>query len=247
MIQDLHSHTYYSFCGKDKPEALIEAAIAGGIEVLGICDHNYGIGFARKELYKSEFDITNENYERTLIRYFDHMTLLKEKYADKIEIKRGIEVATTLNHPRMLLPEKVPVFYFDYALIEHIGDPEKTLVGRDVISYAKRLGCTSGIAHTDLFGYIERLGEDPKEFLLRMADAEMFWELNVNYDSIHSYNEHAYVKRFFESEREQELVRESGIKLSVGFDSHNAEEYNAERIKTACAKLEALGIPILRI
>ena len=32
MIQDLHSHTYYSFCGKDLPEKVIETAINGGIE-----------------------------------------------------------------------------------------------------------------------------------------------------------------------------------------------------------------------
>ena len=50
MIQDLHSHTYYSFCGKDTPEAIVEAAIAGGIEVFGISDHNYGIGYARLDM-----------------------------------------------------------------------------------------------------------------------------------------------------------------------------------------------------
>lgn len=44
MIQDLHSHTYYSFCGNDSPEKVIEVAIAGNIEMLGITDHNCGIG-----------------------------------------------------------------------------------------------------------------------------------------------------------------------------------------------------------
>ena len=33
MIQDLHVHTYYSFCGKDSPEEVVEKAIAGGIEM----------------------------------------------------------------------------------------------------------------------------------------------------------------------------------------------------------------------
>lgn len=47
MIQDLHAHTYYSFCGKDAPETIVEAAIAGGIRLFGITDHNYGIGFSR--------------------------------------------------------------------------------------------------------------------------------------------------------------------------------------------------------
>ena len=32
MIHDLHSHTYYSACGRDKPEVIIQAAIDGGIE-----------------------------------------------------------------------------------------------------------------------------------------------------------------------------------------------------------------------
>ena len=34
MIQDLHSHTYYSFCGADTPEQVVETAIAGGIELV---------------------------------------------------------------------------------------------------------------------------------------------------------------------------------------------------------------------
>ena len=46
MLQDLHSHTYYSFCGADKPETIVEAAIAGGLELFGITDHSYGIGNA---------------------------------------------------------------------------------------------------------------------------------------------------------------------------------------------------------
>lgn len=41
MIQDLHSHTYFSACG---------------VEVLGITDHNYGIGDRKREY----FDILTE-------------------------------------------------------------------------------------------------------------------------------------------------------------------------------------------
>ena len=28
MLQDLHSHTFYSFCGGDEPDAVVDAAIA---------------------------------------------------------------------------------------------------------------------------------------------------------------------------------------------------------------------------
>ena len=50
MLQDLHSHTYYSYCGKDSPEAVIKNAIDKGLDVVGICDHYYGIVMSRPEL-----------------------------------------------------------------------------------------------------------------------------------------------------------------------------------------------------
>lgn len=53
MIQDLHSHTRYSNCGRDEPALVVEAAIQGGIELLGISDHNYGIGDRRRGILRS--------------------------------------------------------------------------------------------------------------------------------------------------------------------------------------------------
>ena len=78
MIQDLHSHTYYSFCGADKPEDVVEAAVAGGIELLGITDHHYGIGDQRTDVYLSQTPEIKNDYERTLVRYYDHINLIKE-------------------------------------------------------------------------------------------------------------------------------------------------------------------------
>ena len=78
MIQDLHSHTYYSFCGKDSPEAIVEAAIEGGIEVFGICDHNYGVGFGSYSAFAAPPELIPNRYEgRNLRRYFDHINLIK--------------------------------------------------------------------------------------------------------------------------------------------------------------------------
>ena len=34
MIQDIHSHTYYSYCGKDSPESVIINAIEKGLDVV---------------------------------------------------------------------------------------------------------------------------------------------------------------------------------------------------------------------
>ena len=76
MKQDLHSHTYYSFCGADQPAVIIEAAIKGGIELFGICDHAYGVGHGKLEVYQAAADgVHFADYGRTLERYYDHMMM----------------------------------------------------------------------------------------------------------------------------------------------------------------------------
>lgn len=243
MIQDLHAHTYYSFCGKDEPCEVVETAIAGGIALLGICDHSYGIGNARKDVNAYESTELGQDYYRTLKRYFDHISLVREKYADRIRILRGIEVGTHRNRLRAALPESADVSFFDYCLIESLDDPTST-TGGDLFSFAERCGCPAGVAHTDLFAHIARLGECPEDYFRRMAERGIFWEINVNYDSIHHYCEHAYVKRFFEDAEQQAIVRESGVRLSVGFDGHRVKEYDPERVKQACARIKKMGIKL---
>lgn len=242
MIQDLHSHTYYSFCGADRPEEVVEAAIAGGIELFGISDHNYGIGFGRHDVFGSDFVGNNTWYGKNLAKYFDHINLIKEKYADKIKLLRGIEIAT-LKDGKFALPEGVDVSFFDYCLIENL-DYAETYTEGDVFTYAKRCGCPAGVAHTDLFAHAERLGIAPYDYFSRMAEANIFWEMNVSFDSIHKFREHAYMLRFFEDEEQQEIVRRAGLSLSVGFDGHRCNEYKPDRVADYCNKIEKMGISL---
>ena len=246
MIQDLHSHTYYSFCGKDRPEEIVEAAIRGGMELFGICDHNYGIGYAQKSVYDLPRDILPDDYGRNLVRYLDHMRLIREKYADRIQILCGIEVATQ-QHKRAPLPPSVDISMFDYCLIEHLDQltgEEPSVAGGDLFAFAERCGCPTGVAHTDLFSFIRTIGEDPYRYFKRMAEQGIFWEMNVNYDRIHHYKEHPYVSEFFKNEEQQAIVRESGVRLSVGFDGHRVEDYAPERVVNACRSITAMGIQL---
>ena len=66
--------------------------------------------------------------------------------------------------------------------------------------------------------------------------------MNVSYDSIHGYREHPYMLEFFKNEQQQDIVRASGVRLSVGFDGHRVEDYLPERVKDYCNRLTALGI-----
>ncbi len=246
MIQDLHSHTYYSFCGIDRPEKIIEAAIAGGIELFGICDHAYGVGHGRTEVYCAAQDgVTFADYGKTLVRYYDHISLLKYKYAEKIKVLSGIEINTRKDFPHAALPSGVDVSFFDYCLIENLDSPD-SLTGGDIFAFAKRCACSViGVAHTDLFSHIARLGTDPLDYFKKMADMNIFWEMNVSYDRIHDYREHEYVKHFLSNEAQQEIVRKSGVRLSVGFDGHRVEDYRPDRVVDCCDALKGLGLPLI--
>lgn len=234
MIQDLHSHTYYSFCGADKPEEIVEAAIAGGVEIFGITDHNYGIG---------NVNDSKEAYERALVRYYDHMNLVKEKYADKICVMRGIEICT-LDGRDIALPEFADISFYDYCLVENLEQLDLSITHGDLFAFAKRCGCQVGIAHTDMFSFISQLGEKPERYFRRMAEENIFWEMNVNYDSVHRYREHPYMLQFFQDEKQQKIIRESGVRLSVGFDGHRVKEYLPGRVRDYCRKITEMGIKL---
>lgn len=221
MIQDLHSHTYFSACGADEPELLPAKAAACGIEVFGITDHNYGIGDRKRQ-------------------YFDMLTELKTVYRNRLRFYRGIEIATIRD--LCIRPEE-DISYFDYCLVEHIDMPE-SCVGDNIVAFAKRCGCPTGIAHTDLFSYLRVMEKDPLTFFTALAENGIFWEMNVSYDSVHHYREHAYVKDFIASEEQQRIVRDSGVRLSVGFDSHRIEEYRDDRVKEMCNFLKKIQIPL---
>ena len=75
-----------------------------------------------------------------------------------------------------------------------------------------------------------------------MAEANIFWEMNVSYDAVHGYRQHAYMLEFFENPELQEIVRRSGVRVSVGFDGHHVEDYLPDRVADYCRRLTEMGI-----
>ncbi len=244
MIQDLHAHTYYSFCSQDKPERVVETAIAAGVNQLGICDHNYGIGCARTDFCYDKGAARNADYGKTLVRYFDHIDAVRQKYRNKIQILCGVEVCTLITNDSYALPEKADISHFDYCLVENLDDRRSFLKG-DIFSFAKNCGCPAGIAHTDMFAFIRSIGEEPFRYFRKMAEQGIFWEMNVNLDSLHGFQSHDYVTEFFKNKEQQEIVKKSGVRLSVGFDSHIAREYKPTRVTTACKRIKDMGIHLV--
>jgi len=246
MLQDLHSHTYYSLDSTDSPDTLISAAIKGGIQLLGISDHIYGIAFGRTDARLAPSDVIPNQYSPvSLQRYFEHLSLLKEKYSNKIRILRGVEVATYDVIPKITLPASADISFFDYCLIEQLSH-QHSITNGDLFSFAKRCGTKYvGVAHTDMFAFINSIGEDPLRYFSLMAEHNIFWEMNVNYDSIHGYQEHPYMLEFFKNKQQQDIVRKSGVRLSVGFDSHRIQDYLPQRVADFCNLLTELEIKMI--
>jgi histidinol phosphatase-like PHP family hydrolase len=188
--------------------------------------------------------IPNTSSAVSLRRYYDHINLIKEKYADRIRILRGIEVTAHLDMHKVALPADADISFFDYCLIEN-PDLENSIIKRDLFTFAERCGCPHvGVAHTDMFTFIKAIGEDPYRYFKRMAEQNIFWEMNVSYDSIHHYREHPYMLEFFRNEEQQAIVRKSGVRLSVGFDGHRVEDYLPGRVTDYCRRITEMGIKL---
>ena len=63
-----------------------------------------------------------------------------------------------------------------------------------------------------------------------MAQNNIFWEMNVTYDSIHKYIEHQYVLDFINDRKKQKIIKDAGVYISVGFDSHRCEDYDGHKV-----------------
>ncbi len=172
---------------------------------------------------------------------------MREKYADRIRLLRGIELCTVKSRPGCALPPEADVSFFDYCLVEDLdADPDNTITGGDIVTFAARCGCPAvGVAHTDLFALAARQGADPLAYFRRLAEAGVFWEMNVNYDTIHGHREHPYVLRFFEDTAQQRIIREAGLRLSIGFDGHRVEDYLPGRVAEYCRRVTDMGIPLM--
>lgn len=183
-------------------------------------------------------------HNNALNRYYEHIKTLAEKYKDYIEVWCGVEI-TTLDLGYTLLPDGVDVSFFDFCLIENFQFEETTV--DDVLGFAARCGCKkTGFAHMDLPAYIAAKGFEFDVFLNEMKKQNIFWEINMNRDSVHRFKEHEYVNAFFDNDSIVDTIKKSGIKLSVGFDGHRLEDYDADRVIAACRKIDELSIPMIK-
>lgn len=209
---DLHNHTIFSYDGTNTPEEIIENAIAHGIDVIGISDHQFSIGKSLDE------------YKRRLFE-------CKRKYAGKIKVLCSLEIGTR-PAPDDLDPRDTD--NLDYVLFESLDD-ERAMDLYEFLKWRRSFRCKCGLAHCDIFRMGERYNTD---MLKLMKQHNLFWELNIsgNYD---------YYYDFLTNAKKREAVKQSGVTMSVGSDTHWIEEYRFRPLRRANELVRAMRNPVL--
>lgn len=67
----------------------------------------------------------------------------------------------------------------------------------------------------------------------------------MNLDTIHGGREHSYMLEFFNNKEQQDIIRKSGVHLSVGFDGHRVNDYKPNRIKEYCRRINEMEIKLV--
>lgn len=232
-IMDLHNHTLMSD-GAHAPEEIIENAIEKGIDIIGITDH-----FSTSKCESvAIFEIDC---------YLHNLSNLKKKYKSHIEVLAGLEVCMNksfcdldkLPYDKLNQLDYILLEYLDYVDFDREGNYQSNSVKlKDIGEYRENFTCNVGLAHTNLLKTAEfyMLFENYSEALSKVVDMlaenKIFWELNVNSD-------YGYYNYLIEHQGEEKvkllftLLKEKGIDITVGSDTHSLNAYDIERVKQA--------------
>ena len=211
-LTDLHNHTTFSYDGQNSCEEIIENALSKGIEVIGICDHQYSLGSDIGE------------YIRTVNE-------CKRKYKNKIEVLCGLEIGTR-PEPRDLVMSSIKDI--DYCLFECLDSPV-SMDFYEFLEWVKLFDMPKGFAHTDIFSLSQRYGID---IIKIMKENNIFWEINTS-------GNYTYYYDFITNKEKQEIIKKSGLTLSVGSDTHWIKDLNVNKLKSCQDLIEKLGNPII--
>lgn len=162
--------------------------------------------------------------------YFEYIQHCKIKYCGKIRVLCGLEIGT---RPKPQDLSVAAVSQFDYVLFESLDD-HRAMDFFEFLEWQKMFKCKKGLAHTDIFALSERY---ELNLLEELKKNDIFWELNTS----GNYN---YYYDFLTNDKKQKAVKESGITMSVGSDTHWVEEYRFRQIRQANELVRRLGNPL---
>jgi histidinol phosphatase-like PHP family hydrolase len=205
-----HNHTVFSD-GGFLPAVIVAEALAKGLEAVGISDHC----FSGTKL--------GPNDVPSVESYIGAVDKVRERYGGKIRVAAGMEVAFGPNMAESGIPRRV-CNRLDFILFEYVG-LFKGFGLDELVAVRRHIDCPVGLAHTDVdlaFPDVER-----EELADVLEKEDIFVELcptrrNMRV-ALHPVDgEELYIKPAYRCNIEfYRLVRESGIGLTIGTDTHD--------------------------
>lgn len=259
MFTDYHVHTHYSDDSVYQMEEVIRDAIQMNMDELCFTDHvDYGVkedwDCGHEIKFRGSEPLANVDYPR----YMEEISKLREKYADKISIKTGMEFGMQ-THTVPLYEKLFKQYPFDFILlsVHQVEDKEfwtqdfqkgrtqkeyNERYYQELLELVKIYKNYSVLGHLDLIARYDLLGAYPFEKIkpviteilkIVIADGK---GLEVNTSS-HRYG----LSDMTPSKDILRLYRELGGKIiTIGSDSHKKEHLGAYYRETAEA-LHHLG------
>ena len=184
-------------------------------------------GVASIGITDHQFSIHNR-----LPEYIAHLEYCREKYQDRIQVLIGLEIGTR-PAPNDLLADSCDKL--DYALFECLDDT----LGRamdlyEFLEWSRLFKCPKGLAHTDIFMLGEKYNLD---MVKTMQKYGLFWEINVS-------GNYPYYYDFLTNDKKRNRIKQSGLAVTVGSDTHDICEYRYKQLKRANELLRQLGNPL---
>lgn len=167
-----------------------------------------------------------------LSEYIAHLEYCRNKYKNEIKVLIGLEIGTR-PAPNDLLADSCS--RFDYVLFESLDDSlDRAMDLYEFLEWSRLFKCRKGLAHTDIFRLSEKYRID---LISEMRKYQLFWEINTS-------GNYPYYYDLLTSDKKRELIKNSGLAVTVGSDTHDICEYRFKQLKRANELLEQLGNPL---
>jgi predicted metal-dependent phosphoesterase TrpH len=189
-----------------------------------IIEHAIAVGIDTVAVTDHQFSIGSR-----LDEYILRLEECRERYKKRIRVLIGLEIGTR-PVPNDFYASAAKV---DFCLFECIDRGGMDLF--EFFEWRRMFDCAAGLAHTDIFALSERYGIDTAAELKRRG---IFWELN----SSGNYN---YYYDFLTNAKKRRMVKDSGVVMSAGSDTHYIEEFRPHAIRRANAVIAELGNPTI--
>jgi len=248
MKVNYHMHTARCHHAWGSEEDYIKAAIKAGFDEVGFADH---CPWMFDENYVSHMRMQPSELDDYIIKILE----LKEKYADQISIKIGLECEyfpKRMNYLQKVLRYK-PIDYIILGNHFHLDEQNSYYFGGR-IHYVEQLqdyvndtiegiktGLYSYLAHPDLIAYPHTKDEHYKKEMTRLCEACNEMKIPVEFNLLGLYEGRHYPCDDF-----WKIAASCGCKAIIGFDAHDPNRLLDDRLYfQARTYLTNLGMEIV--